>query len=184
MSAKPPSHPDLVWVDIETTGLDPAHGRPLEIAVYFTDKNLNLKWGLTGVIHWSEAELASIPINDYVREMHTANGLWNEVAESKESILSVDQEIARALAVYGNGPKPPLAGSTISFDRAWLSEWFPLTVSRLHYRNVDVSTLKELALRWRPDAVLETDDEAHRAQPDVEASILALKHYRAAFLAS
>lgn len=179
MKLKQLSHPDLVWIDIETTGLDPVVGRPLEIAMIITDKNLTEKHRRTAVIHWPDDVIDSMELSDVVREMHLKNGLWREVSESARSLMSVDQSFANDLAMrYGNGPKPPLAGSTISFDRAWIQVWFPLVASKLHYRNVDVSTLKELLLRWSPNDVPETPDEEHRAESDIVASIMALDHYR------
>lgn len=179
--SKLPSNPKLVWMDFETTGLDPRKGLPLEVAVVLTEPDLTTIWEQSFVIHWSLTELPLKELSPFILDMHSKNGLLDEVYRSGWDIKEVDIRVSDLIQnEFEIGDlKPPLAGSTISFDRSWLEVWMPDTTSVLHYRNFDVSTFKEAARRWKPEVALPTPEtEAHRALPDIRESIEAARHYR------
>jgi oligoribonuclease len=169
----------LVWVDCEMTGLDLVNDGLIEIAVLVTDAELNvLGEGVDLVIAPTEAALASMP--DIVREMHTASGLLDVLAEG---ITMAEAEQLTLDYVRQHVPEPrkaPLAGSSVHTDRAFLARDMPTFEEHVHYRNVDVSTLKELARRWYPRAYYNAPAKTgnHRALGDIRDSILELQYYR------
>ncbi len=170
----------LVWIDLEMTGLDPDVDVIVEIATIITDGSLEqVERGPDLVIAAPDSALDGMA--DVVRRMHTASGLLDE-------IRSVDRGVADAEAVTlefvrAHVPDPalaPLAGNTVHADRMFLRRYMPTLEAYLHYRNVDVSTLKELARRWRPQLLDEAPDkqERHRALDDIVESIEELRFYR------
>lgn len=172
----------LVWVDLEMTGLDPARHVIVEIAVIVTDGALEaLHEGPDLVLAAPEAALSSMEA--VVTEMHAASGLTEAI---RGSVLSVRDAEAQVLDfVRRHVPEPrsaPLAGNSIGTDRAFLRAFMPALEDHLHYRNVDVSTVKELVRRWYPPAVLDgapAKGGDHRALADIRESIEELRYYRA-----
>lgn len=172
----------LAWLDLETTCLNPTHGFILEIATLITDDDLNvLHEGPSIVIN--RPNVAASILDSVVREMHTKNGLLADVDKSTCFLMeAVDKTIAFFLSVAPaeEWKKVPLAGSSVHFDRYWIKYWMSQLENMFSYRNVDVSSVKELCKRWAP-AVCDgrpRGEAAHRALPDIYASIEELKYYR------
>jgi oligoribonuclease len=170
----------LVWIDCEMTGLDLAHDALIEIAVLVTDGDLNvLGEGVDVVIHADEAALDGMP--DVVREMHAKSGLTEEV---RRSTVRLD-EAERLVLGYVRRFVPeagvaPLAGNSIATDRGFITRDMPALDAHLHYRMVDVSSVKELCRRWFPRVFFAKPEKglAHRALADIEESIRELAYYR------
>lgn len=197
----------LVWIDLETTGLDPERHALLEVACIITDDALNEVARFESVI--------GLPVNgdgrpvqfhetdEFVRNMHTANGLWDDIRKAFGSrcqgmfnsgdysdLSAVDCRLAGLIRTHAvrvvtdekgrkSVERPQLAGSTISFDRAFMKKYLPRAEAELHYRSVDVSSLTELAKRFWP-AVYEgrpKSDSTHRAMPDIKHSVDLLRYY-------
>jgi oligoribonuclease len=170
----------LVWIDCEMTGLDLGRDALIEIAVLVTDGDLKvLGDGVDVVIHADEDELAGMP--DVVREMHAKSGLTEAVRASTATLAEAEE---RALAyIREHVPDPrtaPLAGNSIATDRGFLARDMPALDTHLHYRMVDVSSIKELCRRWYPRVFYAKPEKglAHRALADIEESIRELDYYR------
>ena len=173
----------LVWMDLEMTGLDPARHVVVEIATVITDDELELvAEGPDLVIHASPDELAEM--DDFVRAMHDRSGLTPQIEASTTTIAAAAEATLDFLRSHIKEPRSvPLAGNSIWNDRRFLAEQMPAIDEFLHYRCVDVSSIKELARRWRP-SVLEgapSKGGSHRALDDVHESIAELRFYRTAF---
>ncbi|MBX3093859.1 MAG: oligoribonuclease [Cryobacterium sp.] len=175
----------LVWVDCEMTGLDLERDELLEVAVIVTDSDLTvLDDGLTVVIKPSHESLENM--SDFVRTMHQKSGLLEELADG---MSLADAEYAVNEYVLSHVPdegQAPLAGNSIGTDRAFLAKYMPRVDSHLHYRNIDVSSIKELSRRWFPRVYFNAPekDGDHRAKADILESIRELQYYRrAAFVA-
>lgn len=175
----------LVWIDCEMTGLDLEQDELLEVAVIITDSNLTvLDDGLTVVIRPSHQALEGM--SDFVRTMHEKSGLLEELADG---LTLADAEYAVNEYVISHVPDEghaPLAGNSIGTDRAFLAKYMPRVDSHLHYRNIDVSSIKELSRRWFPRIYFNAPakDGDHRAKADILESIRELQYYRrAAFVA-
>ena len=180
-----PGVPDLlVWLDLEMTGLEVSRHVVVEIAVLVTDSALAaLDDGIDVVVHQPEAAMAEM--DDFVRKMHTRSGLLPAIAASDVTLADAQ---ARALEyVRSHIPTPrtaPLCGNSIGVDRRFMHQQLPELDEYLHYRSVDVSSLKELCRRWYPDVYKQRPGkkEAHRALDDVLESIAELRYYRDAML--
>jgi len=171
----------LVWIDCEMTGLDLAVDELVEIAVVITDFELRpVDPGFQVVIRASEAALENM--NDFVTNMHTSSGLIEEIPLG----VSLEDAQAQTLAYIKRfvplERKAPLAGNTIGTDRMFLAKYMPDVDGWLHYRNVDVSSIKELSRRWYPRAFFHAPakDGGHRALADILESIRELQYYREA----
>lgn len=171
----------LVWIDCEMTGLDLHNDALIEVAALVTDAELNvLGDGIQVVIKPPEQALAQM--SDFVRGMHAASGLLplldsgTELAEAEEKVLEYIREHVPEVR------RAPLAGNTIGTDRAFLARDMPTLEAHVHYRNVDVSSLKELARRWYPRTYhnAPTKNGNHRALADITESIEELRYYREA----
>lgn len=178
------THAPLVWIDCEMTGLDPVADDLVEVAVLITDSDLNLlDEGIDLVIRPSAQALAQM--DPFVRDMHTASGLIHEV----ESGLTLDEAAGQVLeyitARVPEAGKALLAGNSVGQDKLFLSRYMPAVVEHLHYRIVDVSTVKELARRWYPRAYFQAPAKTggHRALGDIRDSIQELRYYRQAVMA-
>ena len=172
--------PNLIWVDCEMTGLSVENDALVEIAVLVTDSQLNvLGEGVDLVIKTTQEKLDGM--NDFVREMHTASGLITEIPNGV-SLEEASQAILEYLNKYAPGAgKSPLAGNSVYVDRLFIARDLPEVHSYLHYRTVDVSSIKELARRWYPRAYFAAPKKTgnHRALGDIRDSIDELDYYRA-----
>jgi len=173
--------PNLIWIDCEMTGLSLETDALVEIAVLVTDSELNLLGdGINLVIHATDGQLEGM--NDFVREMHTNSGLITEipggitVADAEAKIIAYLESVA---TVAG---KSPLAGNSVGVDRSFIDRDMPLLGKYLHYRTIDVSSVKELARRWYPKAYFNAPAKTgnHRALGDIQDSIAELAYYRSA----
>ena len=171
----------LVWIDCEMTGLDLEVDELVEIAVVITDYDLNpVDAGLDIVIRPDASALESM--GDFVRAMHTDSGLIEEIPNGV-SLAEAEYEVLEyVLKHVPDEQKAPLAGNSIGTDRAFIAKFMPRLDAHLHYRNVDVSSIKELAKRWYPRAYFNAPakDGGHRALADILESIRELRYYRRA----
>lgn len=168
----------LIWLDLEMTGLDPDNDSILEIATIVTDAELNeIAEGPVYAIRHSEAVLQSM--DDWNIEHHSASGLWQRVLDSQTDLKAAEQGTLEFLARWTEPGTSPLCGNSICQDRRFLYRLMPDLEAWFHYRNLDVSTVKELAARWAP-ALLEnfTKQNRHEALADIRDSIAELRHYR------
>jgi oligoribonuclease len=170
----------LVWMDLEMTGLDPDRDVIVEIATLVTDDDLEIvERGPDLVIHADEEQLASM--DPYVVNMHTKSGLLEEIRRSTTTLEEAGERTLQFIKRYVPEPKTvPLAGNTIGQDRRFLRRYLPEIEEHLHYRSVDVSTVKELCRRWYPGVVesAPAKNEAHRAMEDIVESVAELAYYR------
>ena len=171
----------LVWIDCEMTGLDLAKDALIEIAALVTDADLNvLGDGLDLVIHADEEALANMP--DVVREMHARSGLTEEVRRSTVTIEEAEQRVLDYVRQHvPEAGGAPLAGNSIATDRGFITREMPALDAHLHYRMVDVSSIKELSRRWYPRVYFNSPPKTggHRALADIIDSINELRYYRA-----
>ena len=169
----------MVWIDCEMTGLDPERDCLVEVAVVITNDELEvLDEGLDIVIKPRPDSLANM--NDYVRNMHTTSGLINEFEEGLD-LADAEQIILEYIKRFVPDAKTaPLAGNTIGTDRMFLNRYMPELDAHLHYRNIDVSSIKELSRRWYPRVYFQMPKKSgnHRALADILESITELKYYR------
>ena len=181
----PSSADRLVWIDCEMTGLDLTSDELVEVAVVITDYDLvPVDPGFAIVIKADQSAIDNM--NDFVRDMHTKSGLINEIplgvslADAEYAVLEY------ILKFVPSSQTAPLAGNTIGTDRAFINKYMPRVDAHLHYRSVDVSSIKELAKRWFPRVYFNapSKDGGHRALADILESIRELDYYRkAAFVA-
>ena len=174
---------NLVWVDCEMTGLDLAKDEIVEIAVIITDSDLNiLDEGLQLVVKPSEAALANM--GEFVTKMHEKSGLLPEVA-SGITIEEADKQVTEYVQKFVSEARTaPLCGNSIGTDRMFINRQMPELDGFLHYRNVDVSSLKEISKRWFPDVYQAQPKKAghHRALTDILESIIELRYYKEVIL--
>ena len=176
------SDQNLVWLDCEMTGLDPEKERLIEIAIIITGPHLTPRIeGPVLVIHQSNDVLAQM--DKWNQGTHGKSGLIDKVKASTVSEAYAEAQILAFIAQYVPKGVSPLCGNTISQDRRFLVKYMPKLEAYLHYRNIDVSTFKELAKRWRPDVYNAfKKQQKHTALADVHESIDELEHYRTHFL--
>jgi oligoribonuclease len=172
----------LVWIDLEMTGLDTERHTIVEIAVLVTDSELELvDDGIDLVVHASPGALAEM--DDYVRKMHTKSGLLPAIESSTLTLERAGDQVLEYLATHLPGPgTAPLCGNSIGVDRRFLDRYLTELDQYLHYRSIDVSSIKELCRRWYPDVYKKRPDkkETHRALDDIRESIEELRYYRQA----
>jgi oligoribonuclease len=171
----------IVWIDCEMTGLDLERDALIEVAVLVTDEELNILGdGVDVVIASPAAALETMP--DIVREMHTSSGLLDELATGMTMTEAQDKVLAYIREFVPEAGKAPLGGNSVATDRGFLARDMPELDSWLHYRMVDVSSIKELARRWYPRIYFNAPKKhgGHRALADIRESIEELKFYRAA----
>jgi oligoribonuclease len=170
----------LVWIDCEMTGLDPDRHVLVEIAVIVTDADLTpMDEGLDIVITATPAQL--VAMEPFVREMHTSSGLLDAIRHSATTVEQAEDLVMEYLEQYVPEPrKAPLCGNTIATDRAFIVRYMPRLDAHLHYRMIDVSSVKELARRWYPRAYYNAPAKngGHRALADIRESIDELRYYR------
>jgi oligoribonuclease len=173
--------PNLIWIDCEMTGLSLQSDALVEIAVVVTDSELNLIGeGIDLVIHATDSQLEGM--SDFVREMHTNSGLITEIPHGITMAAAEAKIIAYLESASTIAGKSPLAGNSVGVDRAFIDRDMPLLSAYLHYRTIDVSSIKELARRWNPKAYFNAPAKTgnHRALGDIQDSIAELAYYRSA----
>jgi oligoribonuclease len=174
---------NLIWIDLEMTGLYPNDDVIIEIATIVTDSNLNiLAEGPMLAIHQSDERLAAM--DDWNTNQHGKSGLTERVRNSQMAEIVAEQQTIDFLKQWVPAGKSPMAGNSICQDRRFLANYMPALENYFHYRNLDVSSVKELARRWKPEAMKGfTKSGSHLAMDDVRDSINELKHYRKTFFA-
>ncbi len=173
---------NLIWIDLEMTGLDTQNDRIIEIATIITDANLNiLAEGPMIAIHQSDETLAGM--DEWNRRQHGRSGLIERVRASQYDEAAAEAETLAFLKEYLPAGKSPMCGNSICQDRRFMARCMPKLQAWFHYRNLDVSTLKELANRWSPDMAKGfTKESKHLALDDIKDSIDELVYYRKHFL--
>jgi oligoribonuclease len=172
------SEHNLVWLDCEMTGLDPLENRLIEIAIVITNPDLSIR--VEGPVFALKASAAALKKMDkWNVSTHTKSGLLAKVQQSKTTAKMAEQPLIDFLKAYVPAGKAPMCGNTIGQDRRFLVRYMPKLEAYFHYRNLDVSTLKELAKRWKPEAYKSfKKKQRHTALADVHESIDELIHYR------
>ncbi|QLB12990.1 oligoribonuclease [Bisgaardia hudsonensis] len=173
---------NLIWIDLEMTGLDPEKERIIEIATIVTDKNLNiLAEGPVIAIHQSDELLANM--NEWCVKTHNANGLVERVKNSKLSERAAELQTINFLKKWVPKGVSPICGNSVSQDKRFLFKYMPDLADYFHYRHLDVSTLKELATRWKPEILAGFNKKnTHLALDDIRESIAELAYYRKTFI--
>ena len=174
----------LVWIDMEMTGLDPEKERVIEIAVLVSEGDLTLvAEGPDLVIHQSDEVLAAM--DEWNTSHHGDSGLTDKVKASELSDADADEAVVAFLAEHCVPKRAVLAGNSIHQDRRFIRRYLPKLDAFLHYRQVDVSSIKELARRWYPETynAAPKKKETHRAMDDIRESLAELAYYRAAIFA-
>lgn len=173
---------NLIWIDLEMTGLDPEKERIIEIATIVTDKDLNiLAEGPVLAIHQSDELLANM--NDWCVKTHSANGLIERVKQSKLTERAAELQTIDFLKKWVPKGVSPICGNSIAQDKRFLFKYMPELAEYFHYRHLDVSTLKELVKRWKPELLKQfSKQNTHLALDDIRESINELKFYRSHFI--
>ncbi|MEQ6889841.1 oligoribonuclease [Halomonas sp. CS7] len=172
----------LIWIDLEMTGLDPNRERIIEIATLVTDADLNtVAEGPVIAVHQPDALLDAM--DDWNTRTHGASGLVQRVKESRVDTAEAERRTLEFLAAHVEAGASPMCGNSIHQDRRFLEREMPELLAFFHYRNLDVSTLKEIAKRWNPGALAGFQKRnVHLAMDDIRESIAELAHYRTTFL--
>ncbi|HES76238.1 MAG TPA: oligoribonuclease [bacterium] len=171
----------LIWIDLEMTGLEPEHDVIIEIATLVTDEQLNiLAEGPVLAVHQPESVLAGM--DEWNQTHHSASGLLDRVRASSHSMADAEQLTLDFLKQWSDKRSSPICGNSICQDRRFLARHMPKLEDFFHYRNLDVSTLKELARRWYPDVPKFEKAGVHRALDDIRASLDELRYYRETIL--
>ena len=176
------SEQNLIWIDLEMTGLDPLNDRIIEIAVVVTDPGLTVRVeGPVFAVHQSDAVLDAM--DAWNKGTHGRSGLIDRVKASTVDEAAAERQVIEFLKAYVPAGKSPMSGNSICQDRRFLARYMPKLEEYFHYRNLDVSTLKELAKRWKP-ALLNgfSKHGKHEALADIYESIEELRYYREHFI--
>ncbi|MDR0217714.1 MAG: oligoribonuclease [Enterobacteriaceae bacterium] len=176
------SENNLIWIDLEMTGLDPERDRIIEIATIVTDAELNiLAEGPVIAVHQSDEQLALM--DDWNVRTHTASGLVERVKQSQSGDADAEKATIAFLEQWVPAGKSPICGNSIGQDRRFLFRYMPELEKYFHYRYLDVSTLKELARRWKPELLAGLSKKnSHQALDDIRESIAELAYYREHFI--
>ena len=169
---------NLIWIDMEMTGLQPESDRIIEVAVLITDPNLNiLADGPVLAVHQPDEVLEAM--DSWNKSTHKKTGLIERVRASTVTEAEAERVTLEFLAAHVPANSSPMCGNSICQDRRFLARWMPRLEAHFHYRNLDVSTLKELVRRWKPDLTKAfTKEGKHEAMADILESIEELKFYR------
>ena len=173
---------NLIWIDLEMTGLVPEKDIIIEIATVVTDADLNvLAEGPSVAIHQNNKHLDGM--DEWNTRQHTKSGLVQRVKESEISVNEAEKQTLDFLMKYVDRGASPMCGNSICQDRRFLYNYMPKLENFFHYRHIDVSTIKELAVRWKPEVVTTSFKQSkHLALSDIYDSINELKHYREHFI--
>ena len=173
---------NLIWIDLEMTGLVPEKDIIIEIATVVTDADLNvLAEGPSVAIHQNNKHLDGM--DEWNTRQHTKSGLVQRVKESEISVNEAEKQTLDFLMKYVDPGASPMCGNSICQDRRFLYNYMPKLENFFHYRHIDVSTIKELAVRWKPEVVTTSFKQSkHLALSDIYDSINELKHYREHFI--
>ncbi|WP_409311222.1 oligoribonuclease [Pectobacterium sp. B1J-3] len=173
---------NLIWIDLEMTGLDPERDRIIEIATLVTDANLNvLAEGPVLAVHQADSQLALM--DDWNVRTHGASGLVDRVKASQIDERAAELSTLAFLQQWVPAGKSPICGNSIGQDRRFLFRYMPELEAYFHYRYLDVSTLKELARRWKPDILSGFKKQGtHQAMDDIRESLAELAYYREHFI--
>lgn len=171
----------LIWIDLEMTGLDTLNDTIIEIATIVTDSELNiLAEGPVFAIHTPDIVLNSM--DDWNTRQHGQSGLIDRIRRSNVTMAQAESETIAFLSKYVESGRSPMCGNSICQDRRFLARQMPMLERFFHYRNLDVSTVKELAYRWRPDILSSFEKKgSHLALDDIRDSIRELRHYKEHF---
>lgn len=171
----------LIWIDLEMTGLDTLNDTIIEIATIVTDSELNiLAEGPVFAIHTPDIVLNSM--DDWNTRQHGQSGLIDRIRRSNVTMAQAETETIAFLSKYVESGRSPMCGNSICQDRRFLARQMPTLERFFHYRNLDVSTVKELAYRWRPDILSSFEKKGnHLALDDIRDSIRELRHYKEQF---
>ena len=168
---------NLLWIDMEMTGLQPDSDRIIEIATLVTDPQLNvIATGPVLVVHQPDEVLDAM--DSWNKSTHAKTGLIERVRASALAEPEVEREALQFVAAHVPANTSPMCGNSICQDRRFLARWMPRLESHFHYRNLDVSTLKELVRRWKPELKAFSKEGKHEALADILESIEELKFYR------
>ncbi|ATI63917.1 oligoribonuclease [Edwardsiella tarda] len=172
----------LIWIDLEMTGLDPERDRIIEIATLVTDAELNvLAEGPVIAVHQDDAQLALM--DEWNVRTHTASGLVQRVKESRYDAAAAEQATLEFLRQWVPAGVSPICGNSVGQDRRFLFRYMPELERYFHYRYLDVSTLKELARRWKPEILAGFHKQnTHQALDDIRESVAELAYYRSNFI--
>lgn len=167
----------LVWIDLETTGLSVKKDKIIQIAVLVTDTELNIldENGYVGFVNITDDDV-SLMI-DLVKDMHTKNGVIELCKKSVLTLEDIDKGAMEYISKFVKKDEAPLCGNNIAFDRSFIEYNMPLLTAYLHYRNIDVTTVKQLYRIWKKDTYIH-DDATHEALGDIKQSIEELKFYK------
>jgi oligoribonuclease len=173
-----PADPNnLIWIDMEMTGLQPDSDRVIEIATLVTDAQLNvIATGPVLVVHQPQEVLDAM--DSWNKSTHAKTGLVERVRASTLTEAEVEREALEFVAAHVPANTSPMCGNSICQDRRFLARWMPRLEAHFHYRNLDVSTLKELVRRWKPELKSFSKEGKHEALADILESIEELKFYR------
>jgi oligoribonuclease len=178
----PQDQNNLVWLDLEMTGLDPAKDRIIEMALVITDSALNeLALAPVLVVHQADDQLDAM--DSWNKNTHGKSGLIDKVKASALSEAQAEEQLLAFVTQYVPARTSPMCGNSICQDRRFLARYMPRLEAWFHYRNLDVSTLKELARRWKPELYKALAKQGkHEALADIRESIEELRYYRENFL--
>lgn len=173
----------MVWIDLETTGLDPESCLILEVACIVTDNDLMPLGGISTVIQRSAKELDVNSMGEWCFTQHSKSGLLVGCLKSQRLLVDVEEDFVEFLEEH-EAVNAPLCGSSVHFDRGFIQRWMPKLFEKLHYRNFDTSTVKQMWERWLPDVKLDLPGkrELHRGLDDLEDSLVLTRVYRDALV--